>query len=112
MPYTIRLFKTTIMVLEYIFPSIIEVVWKYVTLQIRKNPRFIIAKAAVTCVISIIIIIKERERAVLSADQSTSPSQESDILICESYAEFVSKWISAGKAVTNFLKVKNEHTCI
>ena len=48
MPYTMRLFNTTIMVLEYIFPSICETASKYTgLLGIRNKTRLMIAKAAV-----------------------------------------------------------------
>ena len=48
MPYTMRLFNTTIIVLEYIFPSTAEVVSKYATLLgIRNKTRLMIARAAV-----------------------------------------------------------------
>ena len=48
MPYTMRLFNTTIMVLEYNFPSTAEVVSKYAALLgIRNKTRLVIARAAV-----------------------------------------------------------------
>ena len=48
MLYTMRLFNTTIMVLEYIFPSTSKVVSKYAgLLGIRNKMRLMIAKAAV-----------------------------------------------------------------
>lgn len=47
MPYTMRLFNTTIMVLEYNFPSTADVVTKYVALLIKKM-RLMTAMAAVS----------------------------------------------------------------